>query len=98
MIGTIIEHLMKLQTSPAVDPRIGWMETISRSRVDIEEYLEDTPSLKPKIPAMLAQATKYARRRLQYALELYGAQPRLDLNSLTYTAGQVLGGWYPPGQ
>jgi hypothetical protein len=98
MIGTIIEHLMKLQTSPAVDPRIGWMETISRGRVDIEEHLEDNPSLKPKIPAMLAQATKYARRRVQNSLELYGEQPRLDLNSLTYTAEQMLGDWYPAEQ
>jgi Domain of unknown function DUF29 len=95
MIGTIVEHLMKLQASPAVDPRIGWMETISRSRVDIEEHLEDNPSLRPKVPEMLARATKYARRRVLDSLDLYGGQPRLDVNSLTYTVEQVLGAWFP---
>lgn len=35
-IAVIIEHLIKLECSPAVDPRPGWMETIGRERSDVE--------------------------------------------------------------
>jgi len=35
-IATIIEHLLNLEHSPAVDPRRGWMDTIARERLDIE--------------------------------------------------------------
>jgi hypothetical protein len=94
-IVTIIEHLMKLQASPAVDPRIGWMETIARARGDIDEHFEDNPSLRPKVPEMLARAPKHARRRVLDLLRLHGEQPRLDVNGLAYTAEQVLGDWFP---
>jgi hypothetical protein len=29
-------HLMKLEHSPAIDPRTGWMDTTSRARLNIE--------------------------------------------------------------
>jgi hypothetical protein len=29
-LAVILEHLMKLEHSPAIDPRTGWMDTISR--------------------------------------------------------------------
>ncbi len=32
-ILNVIEHLMKLQSSPATEPRPGWQETIDRARV-----------------------------------------------------------------
>jgi hypothetical protein len=94
-IGTIIEHLMKLRASPATNPRRGWMETVGRSRDDIERLLDRNPGLKPKIPKVLASEMKYARRAVLRALNLYGEQPRVDVNSLTYTVEQVLGDWFP---
>ena len=42
-LGIILEHLLKLEHSPATDPRRGWMETIDRERADIERLLEDSP-------------------------------------------------------
>src|ERR1700724_4865876 len=35
-IAVILEHLLKLERSPAADPRSGGMETIARERSDIE--------------------------------------------------------------
>jgi Domain of unknown function DUF29 len=95
-IGTIIEHLMKLQASPATDPRRGWMETVGRSRDDIEKHLDRNPGLRPKIPKMLVSETTYARRAVLRALNLYGEQPQVDVNGLAYTVEQVLGDWFPP--
>jgi hypothetical protein len=45
-IAIIIEHLIKLECSPAVDPRPGWMETTGRERSGVELLLDDSPSLK----------------------------------------------------
>src|SRR3954470_8091562 len=55
-ISTIVEHLMRLQVSPATDPRRGWIETIIRSRRDIRRLLKNSPSLRPGIPQMVADA------------------------------------------
>ena len=40
----IILHLLKLQYSPAVEPRGGWRESIGKQRDDLE--IEITPSLR----------------------------------------------------
>ena len=34
-IAVIIEHLLKLEQSPATEPRPGWIETIGRERREI---------------------------------------------------------------
>ncbi len=47
-IAVIIAHLIKLECSPAVDPRARWMETIGRERSDVELLLDDSPSLRER--------------------------------------------------
>ena len=42
-IANIIEHLIKLQVSPAIEPRAGWHGTIGRTRVRVERLLDDQP-------------------------------------------------------
>lgn len=94
-IGTIVEHLMRLEASPATDPRRGWKETIIRSRRDIQRLLKRSPSLRRHIPAMLADAIADARADTAAILALYDEQPAVDLNTLGYTEDQVLGDWFP---
>jgi hypothetical protein len=90
-IGTIVEHLMRLEASPATDPRRGWKETIIRSRRDIQRLLKRSPSLRRHIPAMLADAIADARADTAAILALYDEQPAVDINTLSYTEDQVLG-------
>src|SRR3954451_337525 len=45
-IANVIEHLLKLQASPATEPTRGWRETIRRARNEIEVILADSPSLR----------------------------------------------------
>src|SRR6516225_5265938 len=52
-LTVIVEHLMKLEHSPAIDPRGGWMDTINRERLNIEDLLEDSPSLRRELPSMI---------------------------------------------
>ncbi len=95
-IAVIVEHLMKLQASPAEQPQRGWIDTILRERGAIELALEDSPSLRGEVPDMLAWAIPRIRRQVTRALTLYDEQPLVDLDQLTFTEDQVLGDWFPP--
>ncbi len=57
----IMLHLLKLQFSPATDPRRGWQESIGKQRDDLE--LEITPSLRRHVAAELESIFQKARRR-----------------------------------
>jgi hypothetical protein len=57
----IILHLLKLQYSPAVEPRRGWQDSIGKQRDDLE--LEITPSLRRHLTAELEAIFQKARRR-----------------------------------
>jgi hypothetical protein len=49
----ILEHLLKLEHSPAPDLRHGWMDTVERERSEIERLLEDSPSLRREVARMI---------------------------------------------
>lgn len=93
-IRTVLEHLMKLQASPAANPRIGWRETITRARADIEAVLEESPSLLREVPDRVARQHRAARRIVHEALKQRG-EPTTGLEILTYDSDQVLGDWFP---
>ena len=93
-IAVILEHLLKLDRSPAAHPRRGWMETIARERSEIELVLNDSPSLKGDVARMIAEESSRVARLTSRVLRLYGE----DVGNIappTYTEGQVLGDWYP---
>ncbi len=89
----ILEHLLKLEHSPATDPRRGWIETIGRERVIIEDLLEESPSLRAGIDAVVEQAKHRAVRLAAHSLVAFGETARLTPPA--YTVGQVLGDWFP---
>jgi predicted YcjX-like family ATPase len=90
---TIIEHLLKLQNSSAVDPRGGWIETISRERLIVEDLLEESPSLKSEIGAAIERVKPRARRLAAQSLSRCGNTARVPLPG--YTEDAVLGDWFP---
>jgi hypothetical protein len=94
-LATIIEHLVKLQVSPAQEPRAGWRATIRRCRLSAAELLDDNPSLRPVADKLVADAMKTGRRLAEVAFEEYGERPRVDPQTLTYAMDQVLGDWFP---
>jgi hypothetical protein len=94
-IGTIVEHLMRLQAPPATDPRRGWKETIIRSRRDIRRLLKRSPSLRRHVAQMLADGIEDGRELVALTLRLYDEEPVVDLNTLSSTEDQVLGDWFP---
>lgn len=42
----VIEHLLKLEWSPASDPRAGWRTSVLKHRIIAAAELEDSPSLR----------------------------------------------------
>jgi hypothetical protein len=94
-INTVIEHLARREASPAMDPRNGWIETILRTRGNIENVLRSSPSLKRSINEIVAEEHPRALRLVGQVLAIYGETPRIPLDALHYDAEQVLGPWLP---
>jgi len=94
-VTNIIEHLVKLEASPALDPRAGWKSTIRRSRVRVQELLEASPSLRRLLPELVARSTPPGRRLAEISLPDHGEVPTVEPQSLTYTPEQVFGEWFP---
>ena len=95
-VNRVILHLMKLEASPATDPRRGWLDTIDEARAAIDRILEDSPSLRRELPGIVQAELRRVRKLVQAALDRYGETPRVPLDSLDYAANQVTGDWLPP--
>ena len=97
-IRRIMRHLLKLEISPALDPRGGWCSTIADSRSEIEDVLQDSPSLGREVDRMIAEelntAAKFAAADLrQHSEQADAVWARLEKGG--FTAEQVLGDWFP---
>ena len=97
-IATVIEHLIKLECAPATDPRQGWIETIVRERNNIEDLLDDSPSLRNEAARMISRQTPRMRKLVARGLRRCreGTLETIDrIDSLNFTEEQVLGDWFP---
>ncbi len=94
-IGTVIEHLIKLQASPAIDPRNGWKITVRNARRGIERCLKTSPSLRREVSEMIAEETSAAKQDVTATLKDYAEQPVVAIEGLAFTEEQVLGNWFP---
>jgi hypothetical protein len=94
-VRTIIEHLLKLQHSPAVDPRPGWRDTVRTQRDDLVDDL--TPSLRRELQGELEELYARARQRAQGSLRDHGEHAAADAlpEACPYTADQITGDWVP---
>ena len=97
-IRRIVRHLLKLQHSPAKEPRRGWEELIVDARAEIEDLLEVSPSLRTGLDRDVERQTQ---RGINLALRDLGRQQEIDpataarLRATSYTEEQILGDWFP---
>jgi len=98
-IQRIIRHLLKLEYSPAVEPRRLWVETVDDARSEIELVLEMSPSLRNEVEAIVkAELARGARGAIR-DLQKYGEVDAAGISRIRrarYTVDQVLGDWFPP--
>ena len=95
-----MRHLLKLEVSSAADPRAGWRATINEARTEIEDLLEDSPSLRRETEAMIRKQLSIAARLAADDLLTHGEAAKAieeRLEGRGYTAEQVLGDWFPDG-
>ena len=92
---TIIEHLLKLQHSPASDPRHGWRRTVRVQRSGLRDDL--TPTLRRQLEDDLANLYRHGRENAADDPQSHGepgaagALPRDCPCSLA----QILSDWLP---
>ena len=93
--SNIIEHLLKLQFSPAQDPRRGWAESIVEHRTRLE--LELTPRLHQILVEELPRVYALTRRSTERKLRLYGEHAAADAlpTDCPYTIDQITEDWWP---
>ncbi|HXC15200.1 MAG TPA: DUF29 domain-containing protein [Stellaceae bacterium] len=97
-IAVVIEHLIKLETSPAIEPRSGWIDTIGRERRDIEDLLNDSPSLRSGVAGMIAREMPRTIRLVARSLRNRGEtnpETIARIERVSYAEEQILGDWFP---
>jgi Domain of unknown function DUF29 len=94
-IRTIIEHLLKLEHSPAVEPRAGGRSTVLAQRDDLRDDL--TPTLRRRAAADLPELFEQARNRANVSLRDHGEQSAADTlpKACPYTLDRITGDWLP---
>ena len=91
----VMEHLLKLQHSPAADPRNGWRATVLEHRSRLE--VELTPRLTQIMDAELPRMYRLARRSASVSMRDHGEHAAADAipETCPYTADQITGDWLP---
>ena len=95
---TLVEHLLKLQCSPAIEPRRGWMETVGRTRIAIRDLLDDSPSLRRELEPVLSHVQVDTACLTAELLDDAGegkAAVEAILKAGGLTVDQVFGPWMP---
>lgn len=94
-IRTIIEHLLKLQHSPAAEPRGLWLDTVHTQRADLEDDL--TASLRRRLRSELPKQYVRARAAAARSLRRYGETAAANAlpETCPYTLDQIAGDWLP---
>ena len=95
-LATIIEHLLRLELSDAVEPRRGSIETIQRERLEVEALLDENPSLRATLAEQIASVDAKARKLAEIGFQRFGEwspERRGSLAELRFPETDILGPW-----
>ena len=92
---TVIEHLLKLQHSPALDPRHGWRRTVGVQRSELRDEL--TPTLRRQLEDDLADLYRDGRENAADDLQSHGGPAAAAVlpRDCPYGLAQILSDWLP---
>jgi Domain of unknown function DUF29 len=97
-IRRILRHLFKLASSPASAPRLGWQATVKAARDDVGQLLDESPSLRREVDALVTKQLPIAVElaagdlvRHGEAADVVGAR----LAQGGFSTEQVLEDWLP---
>lgn len=91
----VMEHLLKLQHSPATDPRSGWRATVREHRSRLE--IELTPRLRQILQEELPRVFRIAGKSAAESMRDHGEDAAANAlpETCPYTSEQVTGDWLP---
>ena len=89
LLRQILIHLLKLQDSSSVEPRIHWVEEMTEWRDQVQTRLEATPSLKHYLHELFDKAWLQARRSAVKSLQAYEESVQVP-RTCPYTVEQTL--------
>jgi Domain of unknown function DUF29 len=91
----ILEHLLRLEHSPASEPRAGWCATVRTQCIRLRDTL--TPTLRRELEQELAEPYDDARSLAEGALRDHGEDTSADAlpQPCPYTYDQFTGPWLP---
>jgi hypothetical protein len=91
----VMEHLLKLQYSPASDPRNGWRASVREHRRRVETDL--TPRIAQIFADELPRLYRMAREDAQAGMRDHGEHDAADAlpETAPYGLDQVTGDWWP---
>jgi Domain of unknown function DUF29 len=97
-IRRVLRHLLKLEVSPAIGPRAGWRATVRDARIEIEDVLSDSPSLRRDVDALIKEGIRSAAELAAADLSQFGEPTDAvwaRVQKGGFTADQVLEDWFP---
>ena len=103
LLEILVEHLLKLAASPADLPRRQWRKEVRAFRRKLNRILQDSPSLRARVPEFLQEAMPAALLDVEEELtergELDRAAPILqEFRERTLSPEEVMGDGLPrPG-
>jgi hypothetical protein len=92
----VIEHLLKLEFSPAREPRSEWVDSIDQARDELADLL--TPILRRDIEDDIATTFERGRREAAKGLRRHGERGSRQAlpSTCPYSLEQIAShGWYP---
>ena len=90
-LGRVIEHLLKLEHSPAPDPRRKWALSTVEHRSRAQREIRKSGTLRRMLPELLPDAWTSARKVAGKAMELFdGFDPATLPAECPYTLEQIL--------
>jgi Domain of unknown function DUF29 len=94
-LRTIMEHLLKLQHSPAQDPRSAWRATVRTQRIRLRDGLK--ASIRREVESELAELYADARALAEGALRDHGELAAADglPAACPYSLDQISSDWLP---
>ena len=92
----IIEHLLKLELSPAAPPRADWEDSVANHRAEIEIAFKDSPSLRRRMADVLPDCWRMGRKLAIRGLLRDGVAAADVPKRCPYTMAQLLDDdWFP---
>jgi hypothetical protein len=91
----IIQHLLLLEHSPALDQQRHWTDEVDEFRAQLDEWLSESlrNHLEQELDAIYARARKLVVRTMSRYGEPTASLPR----ERPYSLDQIVTDWFPPG-